>query len=108
MLIKETQVSSTWENVFVDLIDAMPYDLITHEVIKFCITKGNLAETERNRLLCCKLIAVLAKKMNPGTIEQELSQRIITLCQDTAFVVRQSMAQNLNSIMIALGYVTYD
>lgn len=103
MAIKEAQVATTWENVFVDLIEAMPAEMITSDVIKFCVTKGNLAETERNRLLCCRLVAAMAKKMNPIVIEQELSQRIVSLCQDTAFVVRQHMAQSMGGIMVALG-----
>ena len=64
LAIKDAQVTNTWEGVLVDLIAVMPTEVITPEVLKYCVSKGNLSESEKSRTLSCRLYGSLAKRLD--------------------------------------------
>jgi hypothetical protein len=60
--IRDDDVSSIWQDVLIKAIQFINIETLKTDVLEFATSKGNLYESEKNRVFCCQLFGAFSTR----------------------------------------------
>eukprot|EP00232_Nephroselmis_pyriformis_P017459 CAMPEP_0182900592 /NCGR_PEP_ID=MMETSP0034_2-20130328/28966_1 /TAXON_ID=156128 /ORGANISM="Nephroselmis pyriformis, Strain CCMP717" /LENGTH=678 /DNA_ID=CAMNT_0025034831 /DNA_START=313 /DNA_END=2346 /DNA_ORIENTATION=+ len=103
---RDDEVVVAWLGVLIPMVPHLAKDVVSRDVLKLALAKGEVAETVQSRGICCRLLGTIAPHIDRQLIMDTFFHKSMALCQDTDYQVRICMAQQLEPIARAVGAQT--
>jgi len=100
---KDPDIAAGWLSTLLCVIDLLPKDIVSKEILGKAIAKGQLQQPVQSRIACCKILGALVAKFEQFTIKRDILPTVLTLCEDVDHEVRACMAHLLDPVARSLG-----
>ncbi|XP_061854311.1 serine/threonine-protein phosphatase 4 regulatory subunit 4 [Colius striatus] len=100
---RDAGVSNAWLETLLAVIEALPKEMIRHEILNPLVSKAQLSQTLQSRLVSCKIMGKLANKFEAHIIKRDILPLVKSLCQDVEYEVRTCMCRQLEHIAQGIG-----
>ncbi|CAK9200199.1 unnamed protein product [Sphagnum troendelagicum] len=104
---RSNEVLHTWLCTLQVLIPLLPLQVVTGDVMKMALSKGEGEESVQAHKVCCTMLGAIAPMLEAKDIIQNFLPKTMGFCQDTDLEVRLCMCQQLNAISRAVGVDTF-
>lgn len=74
LTLKSPDVIAAWEEPLLQSILHVPIDIIHDDLLKICISKGSLSETEKNRVYACKMFGAFSRRLDRYRSDTSMSE----------------------------------
>lgn len=91
-----------WSSLLVDLVPCLE-GRACNEATGFAVSKCDGSSATHDRVLASRLIGQLCRQLTREEFMQKLFPKAVSMCQDTEYQVRMTMAQQLPAIAKAVG-----
>ncbi|XP_038601998.1 serine/threonine-protein phosphatase 4 regulatory subunit 4 isoform X3 [Tachyglossus aculeatus] len=100
---RDAGVGNAWLETLLAVIETLPKDTVRREILSPLISKAQLSQTLRSRLMNCQILGRLANRFEAHTLKREILPLVRSLCQDVEHEVRSCMCRQLEMVARGVG-----
>lgn len=100
---RDPELSTAWLETLLSIMELLPKEIISREVLHRAVAKGQLSQPVASRLASCQILACAAPKFTSVEVKREILSVVLSLCQDVEYEVRACMSRLLCPVAQVLG-----
>lgn len=100
---RDPELSIAWLETLLAVMELLPKEIISKEVMYRAVAKGQLSQPIVSRLAACQILAKAATKFSAFEVRRDILSIVLSLCQDVEYEVRACMSRLLFPVAEALG-----